>query len=81
MFFGGHSAQIRDSSNLSSYSLKADLTSQITKEHLIKVGIQFLYYDLNLDYGAIRKAYDFYNYVKEEWNPRADPTPNPLQTS
>ncbi len=69
MFFGGHSAQIRDSSNLSSYSLKADLTSQITKEHLIKVGIQFSYYDLNLDYGAIRKAYDFYNYVKEEWNP------------
>jgi outer membrane receptor protein involved in Fe transport len=69
MFLGGHSGQIRDSSNLSSYSLKADLTSQVTKEHLLKVGMQFSYYDLNLDYGAIRKAYNFYNYVKEEWNP------------
>ena len=69
MFFGGHSAQIRDSSDLSSYSLKADLTSQITKENLIKAGIQFYYYDLNLDYAAIRKAYGFSNIVNEKWNP------------
>ena len=69
MFLGGHSGQTRDSSDISSYNLKADLTSQVTKEHLIKVGIQFVYSDLNLDYGAVRKAYDFYNYTKETKNP------------
>lgn len=69
MFFGGHSGQIRDSSNLSSYSIKADLTSQVTKEHLIKAGIQFAYYNLDLNYGTIREFFGDYNFVKETWNP------------
>ncbi len=69
MFFGGHSSTIRDSSKLNSYVLKGDLTSQVTKEHLIKTGIEFSYYDLDLDYGLVNLFFSDVNYVKEQWNP------------
>ncbi|MEJ2055553.1 MAG: TonB-dependent receptor, partial [Calditrichaceae bacterium] len=69
MFFGGHSSQIRDSSDISSYALNADITSQVTKEHLLKAGIQLYYYDLNLNYGTVREFFGDYNYVNDTWNP------------
>ncbi|MGE5795478.1 MAG: TonB-dependent receptor [Ignavibacteria bacterium] len=69
MFFGGHSAQMRDSSRTHSYTLKFDLTSQVTKEHLVKFGVDFAYYNLNLDYGKVSPAFGDINYVKEDWNP------------
>lgn len=69
MFYGGHSATMRDSSNLKSYVLKADLTSQIHKEHMIKAGVEFSYYDLDLDYGAVNEFFSDVNYVKERWKP------------
>lgn len=69
MFFGTHSSQIRDSSNISSYKIKGDITSQLFKEHLFKAGIEFSYFDLNLDYGKVKEFYDEYNYVKEQWFP------------
>lgn len=69
MFFGGHSSTSRDSSKLSSYVLKGDLTSQITKEHLIKTGVEFSYYDLNLNYGRVNSFFRDVNYVKDRWKP------------
>ena len=69
MFFGGHSAQMRDSSKTNSYTLKFDLTSQVTNEHLVKFGVEFAYYDLDLNYGKVSPAFDDINYVKEHWNP------------
>ena len=52
-----------------SYSLKGDLTSQITKEHLVKTGVEFSYYDLRLDYGLEEPFFNTSNYVKKQWNP------------
>jgi len=68
-FFGGHSSTIRDSSKFKSYVVKADLVSQITKEHLIKTGFELAYFDLNLDYGLINKFFDNINYVKDRKKP------------
>ena len=69
MFYGGHSSTARDSTKLSSFLLKADLTSQVNKENLIKAGIEFSIYDLNLDYGSINTFFSDINYVKERWSP------------
>ncbi len=69
MFFGGHTSTIRDSSSLNSYVLKFDLSSQITREHLIKTGLEFSYYDLNLNYGAVKLFFNDVNFVKERWKP------------
>lgn len=69
MFFGGHSSTIRDSSKLKSYAFKLDLTSQVTKEHLFKAGIDFSYYDLDLNYGRVNLFFSNINYVREKWNP------------
>jgi outer membrane receptor protein involved in Fe transport len=68
-FFGGHSSTIRDSSKLYSYALKGDLTSQLTKEHLIKTGVELVYYDLNLNYGLDEPFFNTSNFVKKQWNP------------
>jgi len=69
MFFGGHSSQMRDSSESKSYALKFDISSQVNKEHLIKAGVEFSYFDLNLNYGKVSPAFDDVNYVKDKWNP------------
>jgi len=69
MFFGGHSATSRDSSRISSFILKGDLESQINKEHLFKTGIEFSYYDLNLNYGRVNSFFRDINYVKDVWQP------------
>jgi outer membrane receptor protein involved in Fe transport len=69
MFFGGHSSTIRDSSNSSSFVAKANLTSQLNREHLFKTGIEFSYYDINMNYGLVNPAFGGNNYVKELWNP------------
>lgn len=68
-FFGGHSSTIRDSSKLNSYLLKVDLESQVNKENLVKTGIEFSYFDLNLDYGTYNEFFSDINLVKQNYNP------------
>ena len=50
---GMHSGKARDNTVVSSTTFKADLTSQINFSNLIKSGIEFVYNDLNFDYGQI----------------------------
>ncbi len=69
MFFGGHTGTMRDSTKTHSLKLKFDLTSQVNKEHMIKTGIEFTYYDLNLDYGTVSEFFNNVNYVNKQWNP------------
>jgi outer membrane receptor protein involved in Fe transport len=69
LFFGGHSATARDSSKLNTFTVKGDITSQLSKEHMLKAGIEFAYYDLNLDYGTLNPAFSDMNWVNEKWNP------------
>jgi outer membrane receptor protein involved in Fe transport len=68
-FFGAHSGTARDHSKLSSYALKGDLTSQVTKEHLVKTGVELTYYNLDLDYQNNWQAFGSVITVKERWEP------------
>ncbi|MCI0513610.1 TonB-dependent receptor [candidate division KSB1 bacterium] len=49
--FGGHSARMKDESDVWATTLKADLTSQVTFLHLLKAGFELVYNKLNLKYG------------------------------
>ncbi|MCB0748964.1 MAG: TonB-dependent receptor, partial [Ignavibacteriae bacterium] len=68
-FFGGHSSTLRDSSSNSTFNINAAITTQYTKEHLFKAGIEFNYYDLNLKYGEVNEFFSTRNYVDQIWNP------------
>lgn len=68
LFFGGWGGTVYDTSKLNSFTLKGDLTSQVNKEHLIKAGIEFSYYNLDLNYSYINPYKDM-NEVKQRWNP------------
>jgi outer membrane receptor protein involved in Fe transport len=69
LFFGGHSATARDSSKLNTFTVKGDITNQLNKEHMLKAGIEFAYYDLKLDYGTLNPAMSDMNWVNQTWNP------------
>jgi outer membrane receptor protein involved in Fe transport len=43
----------RDNSVFNSTTLKADFTSQVDFQNLLKAGVEFVYNDLNFDYGKI----------------------------
>lgn len=69
LFFGGHSSTARDSSKLNTLTIKGDITSQYTKEHMFKAGIEFSYFDLNMNYGTVNPVFSDVNWVKQQWNP------------
>lgn len=47
-------AKARDHSIVSTTSVKADITSQVNFQNLVKAGLSFDYNDLNFDYGIIK---------------------------
>jgi outer membrane receptor protein involved in Fe transport len=53
MLFGGFVCKRRDNTDVSSTTLKMDLSSQLNFNNLAKAGIEFVYNDLNFDYGII----------------------------
>jgi outer membrane receptor protein involved in Fe transport len=55
-----HASKGRDNSVVSATTIKADFSSQVNFKNLVKAGIEFVYNDLNLDYG--RKALNDWEY-------------------
>lgn len=53
---GQHVAKARDNTVVSTTSLKADFTSQINFQNLLKAGVEINYNDLDFDYGTIASA-------------------------
>ncbi|MGA3286949.1 MAG: TonB-dependent receptor [Bacteroidota bacterium] len=51
---GNQQALARDNSNVSSITAKVDFSSQINFNNLVKSGIEFVYNDLDLNYGYIK---------------------------
>ena len=47
-----HAARPRDNTKVNSATLKADFTSQLNFQNLVKAGIEFNYNDLNFDFGT-----------------------------
>jgi outer membrane receptor protein involved in Fe transport len=68
-FYGGHMSTARDSSSVSSTTFKIDLTSQVNFNNLVKTGFEFIYFDLNFDYGMINPSFGGVDYVKSNQYP------------
>ena len=70
MFFGGHTSTARDASKVFSTTLKFDISSQLNRQNLIKSGIEFVYNDLDLNYGVESIAFPFANrYIRQHFKP------------
>jgi len=54
MMTGAHTSTARDRSKVSSTTFKFDLTSQVDFYNLVKTGVEFVYNDLNLNYGEVK---------------------------
>jgi outer membrane receptor protein involved in Fe transport len=50
---GGGSCRWRDTTKVSSITFKADLTSQVNHSNLVKMGVEFVYNDLDFNYGRL----------------------------
>jgi outer membrane receptor protein involved in Fe transport len=48
-----HYARARDNSDISSTTLKFNLTSQLNFNHLVKTGFEFMYNDLDINFGYV----------------------------
>jgi hypothetical protein len=69
-FFGGHTSTARDSSRSSSLSLRFDLTSQLNFNNQVKTGFEFVYSNLDLNFGIVNQVFPESNtYIKETYNP------------
>ena len=51
-----HASKARDNTKVSSTTFKADFTSQVNFNNLVKSGLEFVYSDLDFDYGVIASA-------------------------
>ncbi len=64
MLFGGFTSKRRDNTRAASTTLKFDLASQVNFSNLIKTGIEFIYNDIDFDYGNMA------NYSNERYSER-----------
>ena len=65
MFFGGHTSTTRDSSLITSFTLSADYSNQLSSNQLVKIGSELVYHNLNLDYGVVNLVFpESNNYVR-----------------
>jgi outer membrane receptor protein involved in Fe transport len=74
---GQHFSKARDFSVVNSTTLKADLSSQINFQNLVKAGVEFLYNDLNFDYGTIQSG----GQASERYSSRVKMRVFPVQAS
>lgn len=65
MGMGGAFSTGRDSSEMISYSLKADFASQLNEHNQFKAGYEFIYDDLHMDFGSYVKPLPTGNYWTE----------------
>jgi outer membrane receptor protein involved in Fe transport len=65
MGMGGAFSTGRDSSEMVSFSLKADFASQLNQHHQFKTGLEFIYDDLYMNFGSYLKPLPSGNYWTE----------------
>lgn len=70
MFTGGHTATARDSTEISSLTLKGDITTQYNASNQFRAGYEFVYNDLDLNYGVVNIPFpESNNYVRQRYFP------------
>jgi len=75
MTFGEFTSRKRDNSTVSATTMKVDLISQVNFSNLVKAGAEFVYNDLDLDYGNIGKA------TSDRYDERVQLNTNPLRAA
>ena len=75
MVFGGSTCKRRDNTKVSATTIKADMTSQINFNNLVKAGAEFVYNKLDFDYGEI--AY----YSADRYEQHIDYVAEPLRAA
>ncbi|MBN1782554.1 TonB-dependent receptor [bacterium] len=75
MIFGGFTCKRRDNTKVSATTVKADMTSQVNFNNLVKTGAEFVYNELDFDYGEIA------NYARERYEQHVDYTAKPLRAA
>ncbi|HDR03706.1 MAG TPA: TonB-dependent receptor, partial [Candidatus Marinimicrobia bacterium] len=65
MAMGGAFSTGRDSSEMRSYSIKSDFSSQLNRHHQLKTGFEFIYDELHMDFGSYVKPLPSGNYWTE----------------
>ena len=75
MVFGGFTCKRRDNTKVSATTLKADMTSQINFNNLVKAGAEFVYNRLDFDYGEIA------NYSRDRYEQHIDYLAEPLRAA
>ncbi|MBI1806055.1 MAG: TonB-dependent receptor [Ignavibacteria bacterium] len=66
MLMGGHTSTARDHTTISSTTLKGNLTAQVNANNEIRTGLEFVYNDLNIDYGIVNLFFpESNNYVRQ----------------
>lgn len=70
ILFGGHTSTARDTSKSFSTKIKFDLTSQVNFNNEIKTGFEFVYDDLDFNYGIVNVVFPEGNiYIDQQWKP------------
>jgi len=70
MLLGGHTSTARDNTKISATTLKANYTVQLNAHNEIRTGLEFVYNDLNIDYGIVNLVFPESNsFVRWDANP------------
>lgn len=75
MLFGGFTCKRRDNTEVSSTTIKMDLSSQLNFSNLARAGIEFVYNDLDFDYGIMA------SYVDNRYDERVQLRAKPIRTA
>jgi len=75
MIFGGFTCKRRDNTKVSATTIKADMTSQLNFNNLVKAGAELVYNKLDFDYGEIA------NYSRDRWEQHIDYVAEPLRAA
>jgi outer membrane receptor protein involved in Fe transport len=57
MLMGGHTSTTRDQSNISSLTIKSNVTSQLDAHNQMRAGIELLFNNLDLNYGVVNLVF------------------------
>ena len=75
MVFGGFTCKRRDNTLATANILKTDLVSQVNFNNLVKAGLEFIYNDIDFDYGLMQ------NYTNEKWGDHIQFKARPIRSA
>ncbi len=75
MAFGGFTCKRRDNTLATANTVKIDLSSQVNFNNLVKTGFEFIYNDIDFDYGYLQ------NYKNDKWGDHIQFKAQPIRSA